>query len=70
MIATRNLKMPRDVWVCACFNAFYPGSANAQWHLVFAFAGRGTGVTADTPVISDKKSVVHAESNEERLKGI
>jgi hypothetical protein len=41
------------------FDVFHPGAKNSNRHLVFLFARHGTGVTADTSVLINYKSVAH-----------
>jgi hypothetical protein len=43
----------------AFFDVFNPGAIDPQRNLIFGFAGRAAGVTANALSIVDYKSVVH-----------
>ena len=43
----------------ALLDMFYPGAKDTDRHLVFLFARDGAGMTANTPVLIDDKSVSH-----------
>jgi hypothetical protein len=43
----------------ALFDMLYPGAKNTYRHLVFLLAGDCAGVTPDTPILVNNKSVSH-----------
>lgn len=59
MIATKHGKESFGVRVFAFFDIFDPGPIAADWHIVFGFAGNGTGVTADAFAVIDQEADFH-----------
>jgi hypothetical protein len=59
VVASHHPEVARSVGELALFNMLYPGPKHANRHLVFLFARDGAGVTANTSVLIDHKSVSH-----------
>ena len=60
MVAARHLEMTPVVRESARFHIFDPGAVHPQGYFVFAFAGGGAGVTADTFTVVDDKTIILA----------
>jgi hypothetical protein len=59
MVAPHHPEVARGVGELALFDMLYPGAKDTHRHLVFLFARDCAGVTPDTPVLVDDKSVSH-----------
>ena len=59
MVASHHPKVARGMGKLAFFDVLDPGAENTHRDLVFLFARDRAGVTPDTPVLIDDKSVSH-----------
>jgi hypothetical protein len=59
MIATQHREMAAGIGIAALFYILHPRAIYADGDVVLFFAGDGTGVTADAPVLIDQESVTH-----------
>jgi hypothetical protein len=59
VVAPHHPEVARCMRELALFDMLYPGAENPYRHLVFLFAGDCAGVTANTTVLIDDKSVSH-----------
>ncbi len=62
MIAPHHPKVPRSVRELPLLNVLYPGSKYSYRYLVFFFASDRAGMTSNTPILIDHKSVSHLEA--------
>ncbi len=59
VIAPHHAEVSGSMWEFALFNMLDPSPKNAQGHLVFFFARHRAGVTSNTTVLIDDKTVSH-----------
>jgi len=59
VVAPHHPEVAGGVGELALFDMLYPGAKDTNRHLVFLFARDRAGVTPDTPVLVDDKSVSH-----------
>jgi hypothetical protein len=59
MIATEHREVSSRIRVAALFNVLHPCAIYAHRNVVLFFTGNRAGVTADTTILIDDKSVAH-----------
>jgi hypothetical protein len=59
VITAHHGKKPARVGKFALFDVFYPRSINADWNVVFGFAGDRASVTADTLAVIYYETIIH-----------
>jgi hypothetical protein len=59
VVAPHHSEVARRVRELALFDMLHPSAKDANWHLVLLFARDRAGVTPDTSVLVDNKSVSH-----------
>ena len=61
MVASLNRKHTAGVRELPFFNIFYPGSINADWHIMLLLASYSAGVTSDAfAIVDDEPEFCHA----------
>jgi hypothetical protein len=60
VVAACHLKMAASIGKRAFFDVFNPGAIDPQRNLIFGFAGRAAGVTANAGAIIYNKAIIHA----------
>lgn len=63
MITPRYLKGTGHIRVLPGFHTLDPGALNAERYLVLALTRCGAGMTPDTSIVVDQKTVIHADAN-------
>jgi hypothetical protein len=57
VVATIDRIKATRIGELALFDVFHPGAIDAEWNIVFRFAGNCAGVTTDARVVVNEKRV-------------
>jgi hypothetical protein len=61
VVTSHHAEVAAGVRKFTFFNIFHPGAKHSNRHLVLLFARHGTGVTANTSILINYKSVAHVK---------
>lgn len=63
VVAPRHLKRSGDIGILPGLYTFDPGALHAEGYLVLAFARGRAGMTPDTGIVVNQKTVIHTDAN-------
>jgi hypothetical protein len=69
MIAARYLKVAAGIRIYTLFHIFNPGTINAQWHFILAFASGRASVAAYTFAIIYNKTKIWGGNSQGKISG-